>query len=334
MAIRFGIVGCGNIAPQFVSSAKNASNCSIVAVASREYLRAEDFAKRYCPEATPYGSYEQLCADPSVDAVYVATPHSHHYEHVMLALRAGKHVLCEKSLTTDCKKLKRLFKVAKDEKLVLMEGMWSRFLPALRSMCKLIKSEKLGKVKSLSTSFCCDMANKPDDGRLKSPELAGGALFDLGIYTLNSVFMITDEKPVIRDAGITFYKTGVDATSCMTLQFNDFEANIKSSIIENSDNVCTIVLENGSVKTLGLAHNTAGYIVETNDTKTTYMFEDKPVDFSHEISHFNELINKGEVESPIMGEEDSLKMLSVMDEFRMRAGLKYPFDEEGDIEKS
>ncbi len=332
MSIRFGIIGCGNIAPQFISSAKNAGTCRVVAVAARDYNRAKEFADQYCIDATPYGSYEQLCSDPAVDAVYVATPHSHHYEHVMLALKFGKHVLCEKILTTDAKKLKRLFKAARDAKLLLMEGMWSRFLPSLCSMSTLVKSGELGKIKKVSTTFCFDMSERADDCRLKSPNLAGGALFDLGVYPFNTVLMLTDEMPLIRNAQIEFYKTGVDATSCMTLCFSGFEADIKSSITHDLDNKCHIILENGTITTTEAAHKTSGYTVESQGKKTTYMFDDRPIDFSYEIKHFNKLIEDKTFQSPIMGEDDSMKIITLMDEYRGIVGLKYPFDEEEQFE--
>ncbi len=326
--VKYGIIGCGRIAPKFIGDSAGLDDCKVVAVAAREYKRAEEFAKIHCPEAVAYGDYLEMCSSPNVDAVYIATPHSYHFEQIMMALNAGKHVICEKPITTDGKRLAILQKTAKDKGLLLMEAMWSRFLPALVSMKELIKSGELGSITAVRTNFDCDMGEQPEDGRVKNPALAGGALFDLGIYCLNAVMMLTDEQPTIKDASVELYKTGVDDVSRMTLKFSGFEAEISASIVDTFSNECTITLQKGSITVEAPAHKAVGYTVTKDGTQTYYGFEDQPDDFSHEIKHFNELIAAGITDSPIMGVAHSMAMIKIFDDFREMVGLRYPFDDE------
>ncbi len=327
MSVKYGIIGCGRIAPKFIESSLSVENCEIAAVAARDLTRATDFVAEHCPSAKPYGSYEELCADDDINAVYVATPHNFHFEQIMLALNAGKHVICEKPITTDAKRLAILQKTAQQKGLMLMEAMWSRFLPALVSVKKLVDSGKLGKIKSITNDFCCNMDKFPPSHRLHDPELAGGALFDLGIYCLNAAMMLTDETPTIKDAKVELSETGVDRTSELTLVFKDFEAKLLTSMTCDSPliNDCKIVMEQGVIVIHQPAHRSDGYTVLKPNSQIGYDFKE-PVDFSHEISHFNEMILTGSIDSPIMGAKHSMAMMEIMDEFRNIVGLKYPFD--------
>ncbi len=328
MAVKYGIIGCGRIAPKFISSSKNLADCEVVAVASRDIKRAEEFAAVNCPAAKAYGNYEEMCKDKNIDAIYIATPHSHRLAHAMLALNLGKHVICEKPITTDGKKLALLQKTARQNNVLLMEAMWSRFLPALTALKATINSGEFGKIKKMKYSFCCDMSAQGDDGRIKNPDLAGGALFDLGIYCLNAAMMLTDEKPTLRDAKTVLYATGVDETSTMTLVFNDFTADLICSMEGPFSNICEIEMEKCSISVTDPAHKAVGFTITADGKQSYHSFEDQPDDFMHEIKHFNELIALGVVDSPIMGADDSMAMMKIMDEFRDTVGLRYPFDSE------
>ncbi len=329
MNIRYGIIGCGGIAPKFIKSSLNVENCEIAAVAARDITRAEEFASKNCPYATAYGSYEELCADADINAVYIATTHNFHFDNIMLALNSGKHVICEKPITTDGKKLAILQKTAQEKGLMLMEAMWSRFLPPLVSIKKLIDSGELGSIKHMKSDFCCNMKNLSPEHRINDPKLAGGALFDLGIYCLNAAMMLTDEMPKLEGARVELSETGVDETSEFTLAFKDFNAEFITSIAgeKNISNDCKIVMEKGVIVVDSPAHMPKGYTVFKPNSEITFSFKE-PIDFSHEIRHFNELINSGATDSPIMGAKHSMMMMEIMDEFRKTVGLKYPFDEE------
>jgi predicted dehydrogenase len=179
--------------------------------------------------AKAYDSYSSLVNDPDVDIVYIATPHSHHYQHARLALSAGKHVLVEKPITVTSLQCRKLRELAKEKKRFCMEAVWTRFFPLSREICQFISEGKLGDVKRVFAdfSFWNDVDKEfGDEHRMVNLDLAGGALLDLGIYSLTWVFMALyhtqengkREEPVVSSA-VTKYKTGADETTTALLHF-------------------------------------------------------------------------------------------------------------------
>ncbi|KAI9713690.1 MAG: hypothetical protein M1828_001379 [Chrysothrix sp. TS-e1954] len=239
--IRWGILSTGGIAQTFTRDLlvdpKTRGVDSIVhtvaaAASSSGKARAEAFLKdmKAPSSAKAYGSYEEFVKDPDVDIVYVATPHSHHYQNAMLCLQAGKPVLCEKAFTTNAAQTKRLVQVAKEKNLFLMEAVWTRYFPLSIYCRELVTSGRLGDV----TRVFADNSNSdypedkyPDDKhRMINPELAGGALLDLGIYSLTWVFQIlyhtqpaeSRKRPSVSSS-IQPYRTGADEMTTMLLTF-------------------------------------------------------------------------------------------------------------------
>ncbi len=321
--ISFGIIGCGRIAPKFIKSIERVQNCSVVAVAARDKDRAEEFAKNYCPEATAYGDYEQLCAAENVDAVYIATPHSLHLEHSLLAFKHNKHVLSEKIMTTDMGKLNTMFDEAKKANVLLMEGMWSRFLPVYRSVKTLIDSGELGSITDLELSIGFDAEVFGDESRLNAPQLAGGAIFDIGVYALNGVQSFVDQTPKLIDCKMVRTKLGVDGMSSFTLCYDTFNARLRCSIMEVFDGRIHIKLEKGEI-VISDAIRPESYTVKTASGEET--FETQAADFSYEIDHFCNLLRRGATDSDVFGRKESTAAMQIIDEFRKEVGLVYPFD--------
>ncbi len=322
--INFGIIGCGKIAPRFTDSIKRLSDCSVVAVAARDTKRAADFAKKHCPNAVAYGDYESLCADNNVDAVYIATPHALHMEQVLLAFKHKKHVLCEKIMTTDTDKLNTLFDAAKKAGVLLMEAMWTRFNPVYEAVGEVIRSKQLGEVVGLDYTIAFDASGHGDDARLNSLELAGGALFDIGIYNINAATFFHDEAPTLGECSVTRTHTGVDGDSRFVLKFNKFDARLRCCITENLPSDLIITLEKGSI-VIPNAIFSQNYTVNDGNEDICYEVQDK-VDFSYEIDHFCHLIRQGKKDSDRFGRKESSMVMGIMDEFRKRVGLVYPFD--------
>lgn len=208
----------------------------IVAVSSsRDAERAKAFLTKIngAHDAKTYGSYAELVADPDVDIIYVATPHSHHFQNAMLALQAGKNVLCEKALTVTAEQTRRLVQVAREKNLFFMEAVWTRFQPLSVKVRELITSGEIGTVSrvfaDLSFNNVASEDGKlsfPDSNRMVNPDLAGGALLDLGIYSLTWVFQILyhlqpeaeKEKPQVV-ASMNKYHTGADDSTVIVCQF-------------------------------------------------------------------------------------------------------------------
>jgi len=238
--IRWGILATGGIAATFTKDllidphTRGVSDIKHVVVAAASSSSA-DRAKKFLEEckvpagAAAYGSYDELVKDPNVDVIYVATPHSHHYQNTMLCLEAGKNVLCEKAFTTNAAQAKKLVETAKTKNLFLMEAVWTRYFPISIAIRKIIESGAVGPVHRAvaDLSFGEDIDNKwGPEHRMVNPNLAGGALLDLGIYALTWVFqtLYHTVPPAKRQApsvlsSISKYKTGTDEMTSMLLTF-------------------------------------------------------------------------------------------------------------------
>ncbi|KAH8671651.1 NADP:D-xylose dehydrogenase [Xylariales sp. PMI_506] len=245
--LHWGILATGGIAQTFTRdlltnpatrSTHDVTHKVVAVASSSSAARARDFVNKVkIPgDVQAYGSYAELVADPNVQAVYVATPHSHHFQNVMLALEAGKHVLCEKSLTVTAEQARRLAQAAREKKLFLMEAVWTRFLPATVKVAQLCRDGAIGKIHRVIAD--CSYNAELQDGKLSfddvhralNPELAGGALLDVGVYALTWIFLILyhlqptvpggERKwPIVSSAVNLYTPTGVDESAAIILHF-------------------------------------------------------------------------------------------------------------------
>ena len=206
--IRWGIVGTGGIASAFARDAEHAANAEVVAVGSRSDESAAAFAQTYGIERS-HGSYDALYADPEVDAVYVATPHTLHTENSAAALRAGKAVLCEKPLTVTPAESRALLDVARETGGYLAEAMWTHFLPAVQTAREWVETGRIGQILHLKADFGYEQPYDPDS-RLFSPGLAGGVLLDMGIYPVALAWWFLREHPEAISAVAHRAPTGVE----------------------------------------------------------------------------------------------------------------------------
>ena len=178
---RIGIIGAGWIADKMAQAIAPFKDMQVYAISSRSIEKAEAFAKEHdIPKA--YGSYEDMVADPAVDLVYIATPHSHHYEHSLLALEHGKHVLVEKAFTANADQAEKLIQTARSKGLFITEAIWTRYMPLSHKVKDLMESGIIGRPRILTATLCYMMEQKE---RIVRADLCGGALLDLGVYALN-----------------------------------------------------------------------------------------------------------------------------------------------------
>lgn len=216
-------------------SVDDVSHTIVAAASSTSKARAEEFLKdvKNTSDAKAYGSYHELVADPNIDVIYVGTPHSHHFQNVMLCLEAGKNVLCEKAFTVNAEQARILYKTAKEKGLFLMEAVWTRYFPLSIKIRELVKAGKIGKIVRVTSDLSLN-SNRTDSDALKfddshrmiNLDLAGGALLDLGIYSLTWVFQILylcqpkeeREKPKVM-AAIDKYHTGADENTAIICHF-------------------------------------------------------------------------------------------------------------------
>lgn len=184
--MNFGILGAGSIAGIMAETIQmlNKSGCkdiSLYAVAARELPRAQSFSARYGVQKA-FGSYEEMLADPALDLVYVATPHSHHYQHIKLCAAHGKHVLCEKAFTVNARQAAEALRYAKEQSVLVTEAIWTRYQPMRQMIRQILDEGRIGTPGLLTANLCYPVSDRP---RIVTPALAGGALLDVGVYTLN-----------------------------------------------------------------------------------------------------------------------------------------------------
>lgn len=322
--MNFGIVGAGNIAAQLANTINcMESEAKVYAIASRTMDKAKAFAEKYNVEKA-YDSYEDMFCDEKVDAVYVATPHAFHFEQSMAALKHGKHVLCEKAFCINANQSEILINYAKEKGLFLGEAMWTRFLPSTKEWKKIAESGVIGKPVFLDVKFGF---NTMGNERMIKPELAGGALLDLGIYplTLSSVLWGDDIESVHTEAVLT--ELGVDRDNYTVISYKNGGKSILSSSINT-------VMEDKAV-----IYGTDGYIVTRGVSKwdefTVYDKDRKPVKtyrfecitgYEYEIAAMVQAIKEGKTEYADMSHEETIKMMKLMDALRKDWGMVYPME--------
>jgi len=327
--IRWGILGCGRIARKFAADLRLVDDAELTAIASRNKETLELFAKDF-PCKHLHNSYEALAANDEVDVIYIATPHSHHYEHTMLCLNHNKAVLCEKAFAINSRQAKEMIKTAKERKVFLMEALWTKFLPHYKKLQELLQQKTLGDIKSVLVNFGFKTSDKSPQ-RLFDPLLGGGTLLDIGIYNVFMTLSILG-KPDTIEATMIATPSGVDEQIAVLFKYNNGAmAQLFSSFATNLPTQAEI---NGTEGCITLT--TRFYEPSTTiqlSKKIPYEREVVPVDkeagfgYHYEAKHVNECLKKGLVESPVMTHADTLTLMEVLDTIRMKAGLKYPVDQ-------
>src|SRR6187549_2479690 len=307
--IRWGILGCGRIARKFAADLRLVADAELTAIASRNKETLELFAKDF-PCKHHHNSYKALAANDEVDVIYVATPHSHHYEHTMLCLNFNKAVLCEKAFAINSRQAIEMIKTAKERKVFLMEALWTKFLPHYKKLQELLQQKTLGDIKSVLVNFGFKTSDKSPQ-RLFDPLLGGGSLLDIGIYNVFMTLSILG-KPDAIEANMIAAPTGVDEQIAVLFKYN-----------------------NGAMAQLFSSFTTKFYEPSATiqlSKKIPYEKEVIPVEkeagfgYHYEARHVNECLKKGLVESPVMTHADSLLLMEILDTIRNKARIEYPQD--------
>jgi predicted dehydrogenase len=323
--IRWGIIGAGNISNQFSKAIGAVPEAELVAVAARNLDLAEAFAKKYgVPKA--YGSYLEMVQDSEIDAVYVATPHSHHYEHMVLCLENGKHVLCEKAFTVNEVLSQKAIELAKEKKLMLMEAFWTRFLPMTLKIKELIAEGVIGEIQAVQTHFGFDLTHLGFESRVFALELAGGAMLDVGVYAVNAATMYLGNEPTKITCVGKKGPTGVDFRNSVILEYGDKIATLSSSIDTEYINKQFIVGTKGMIEVPAFWQCEKAIITEKDKAPYEILLPHEVNGFEYEISHFTACVAAGKTESDNMTFENTLGIVRITDECRKQMGLVYPFE--------
>ncbi len=320
--VRFGIVGAGAIAHQFAKDINACENAKLVAIASRSIERAIEFKKEYNLELA-FGNYQELAESSEIDAVYIATPHNFHKEQGILFMNNKKHVLCEKPVTVNLSELNDMIESAKENKVLIMEAMWTRFLPSSLLVKELVQSNKLGKLKNVSLEFGYSLINDyPEEKRLLNPDLAGGSLLDLGVYPISFLMHINDGTIKHIEAEARLSNKKIDIETQMKIEFTDgSKASLKCSMDTDMNTPGVLEFEKGTIKMEDFSRSKKIFV---NDEKIDIPFIEGG--FSYQINSFVKTIDNGQLENEIMTYDESKKVMSIMDQVRKIIGVKYPFE--------
>jgi predicted dehydrogenase len=325
--IRWGILGAGKIANKFASDLKLVADAELVAVGSRDESKASAFAGQHGIQFI-FNDYESLAASPTVDAIYVATPHGFHYAHVMLCLQHKKAVLCEKAFALNFRQLKEMVAFARKQKVFLMEAFWTKFIPQYKAMMRIIRAGEIGEVKMIQADFGFK-APEPKAQRLYDPVLGGGALLDIGIYPVFLAQSILG-KPIEVQAMMTPYDTGVDEQCVMTLKFaNGALAVLSSTFAVETPVEAMIAGTLGRIHMRDRFHNAAGTIewaLGKDAAQPVEVEREEGFGYQHEARHVCECLRQGLTESPVMSLEDSLLLMETLDRIRKACGIQYEVD--------
>ena len=326
--IRWGILGCGRIARKFAADLRLVDDAELKAIAGRNNETLELFAKDF-PCKYLHNSYEALTANDEVDVIYVATPHSHHYEHTMLCLNHNKAVLCEKPFAINSRQANEMIKRAKERKVFLMEALWTKFLPHYKKLQELLQQKTLGDIKSVLVNFGFKTTTSHPP-RLFDPALGGGSLLDIGIYNVFMTMAVLG-KPDAIEASMTPAATGVDEQIAVLFKYNNGTmAQLFSSFTTNLPIQAEINGTEGCITLTNRFYEPSATIQLSK--KLPYEREILPVvkeggvGYHYEARHVNECLKKGLLESPVMTHSDSLLLMEILDAIRKKAGIKYPAD--------
>ena len=322
-AIRWGILGPGHIAHRFAQEVPLYTRSRIVAVGSRDSGRAAAFAAECLnPEARAYGSYEDLVADPDVDAIYVCTPHSEHKDNALLALRSGKPVLVEKAFALNANQARTVFEEAGARGLFAMEAMWSRFLPHYAAMRQILESGELGEVTSI-VGCHAQALNMDPLWRMMNPALGGGALLDLGIYPLSLIQWLWGKPDRIRATGV-LTSTGVDLRENITLWYGDRLAMAYADMGATGKNSVQVDGERGCLEIADWFYTPQDLQLDIAGCEPRVISCKVPGGFQYEAAEVARCISSGRTESAVMPWASTVEVLEITDEVRSQLGVVFP----------
>jgi predicted dehydrogenase len=322
-AVRWGVLGAGNIAASFSDGVRERTAATVTAVGSRSVDKAEAFADAHAPGARAHGSYESLVADDDVDVVYVATPHSHHLEHALLAIEAGKHVLVEKPITRSTAEARTLLDAAQAAGVFCMEAVWTRFLPHVAALRAAIARGEIGEVRAVMADFDIHV---PFDAthRLFAPGLAGGALLDLGIYPITLAHDLLGVPATVLAHG-TLAETGVDDHVGMIFAYDGgAQALLHTSTGAHGGAGARIIGTRGRIEIPQFFFGPTGFEVLRDDGTSWTFTSPEGEGKAYEAAEVARCLAAGETQSSRMPWSATLEVMGLLDDVRAQLGVVYP----------
>lgn len=320
--MKIGVLGTGGIVRLTIDTLQHLECIECYAIASRTDERAKEASEEYGFEKA-YGTYEELVADPEVELVYIATPHSRHYDDMKLCVEHGKPVLCEKAFTMNAIQAKEIKQLAAEKGVFVAEAIWTRYMPSRKLIQEILDSGIIGKASTLTANLSYVISQ---NYRIVAPELAGGALLDVGVYGLNFAIMYFGTEIERIESCVQFTETGVDGMESITVFYKDGRmAVLTHGIYSRSDRKGIFYGDKGYMVVENINNPQSISVYDTNDKLLKYV--DVPEQISGYEYQFEECvqqIEKGAIESVSMPLDDSIFMMEIMDSIRKQWGLVYP----------
>jgi predicted dehydrogenase len=322
--IRWGIIGAGSISSTFATALNATNGAELVAVASRDLLRARNFAKEF-HIPTAYSSYEEIVTDDNVEVIYIGTPHSEHIKNVELCIKSKKHVLCEKAFTLNEKDTTYLINLAKEYNVFLMEAMWTKLLPTTIMVKDWINSGRIGTLKYLSIRF--GFFNERNvENRFFNLDLGGGALLDVGIYPVTYAVHMMEQLPKSIQSSALIGFTGVDEVNSILLQFeNGAIADLSSSINVEVGKDALLVGEKGKIIVENFWKAERAELFDNEGNLLEVCDEPFQVNgYEYEVMEVNQCIREAKIQSDIVPLQATKDIMRILDTLRGQWNMVYP----------
>ena len=293
---KVGIIGAGHIARKMAHTLRDMEGVEPYAVASRNQENAEGFASEW-GFTRAYGSYEDLADDPEVQLIYIATPHSHHFEQARMCLEKGKPVLCEKAFTANAEQAETLIRLSKEKQVFLTEAIWTRYMPFSETLRELVDGGTIGRVMMLTANIGYPIAEKE---RIAKPELCGGALLETGVDLQSSItFVYRNHRMAV-------------------LQMTAFCANDRQGVISGDKGY--IIVDNINNPQLAVVYSV------NHEEVARYTCPPQITGFEYQVQASIDAIREGKIETPCMPHAETLHIMQMLDDLRSEWGVRYPMD--------
>lgn len=321
---KWGIIGTGMIAHKMAEALQLLENAEVSAVLSRKEETAEKFAAKF-RIANTFTSLQDFAGSDQVDIVYVATPHNNHRNEAVECMKKGKAVLCEKPMGVNLNEVEAMIGQAKKSNVLLVEAFWTYYFPAMQKALSLIREGHIGKPLMVDARFCFNTAHNPEDRKF-NPNLAGGALLDIGLYCISFAQKVFNEFPESITGSAAIGPTGTDDSSAYILKYSDNRlATLSSSFQVETHNDAWVFGEKGKIQ-IPLFWQPDECIVYTKGNEEKIHFERFGNGYAYEARQFMRYLDEGKKESELFSLNQSIDLVKILDELRQQWGLKYPFE--------
>lgn len=323
--MKIGILATGKIAHTMARTLDKMENVEKYAVASRNLEKAEAF-KKEMNFSKAYGSYEELCKDPEVELVYIASPHSEHFNNMKLCLEYHKPILCEKAFCLNHNQAEDIFLQAEKEKVFCTEAIWTRYMPSRKMIDDILDSNIIGNIYLVVANLGYSIKSHP---RLINPKLGGGSLLDVGIYPINFAQMVYKESPEDIKGFCTYTQTGVDETDIYVLKYkNNKQAYLYASMDGISDRSGFIYGTKGYIKVTNINNpeKIEIYLDRSDKPYKTYDVPNQISGYEYQVIESIKCITNHKLESSFMPHQETLNILKIMDKLRDEMKIVYPIE--------